>query len=136
MENILKVVIAGIAFGCWPLLMNKSALSPNTATFMSVVLPAFIVGPIVLYKGLTIPEGNLWWFGVAAAVVTSIGLIIFNSTIVQVAPQDAGRLFLIMLMAQISVPAVYHVVVNHGLSWRVAVGLLAAGAACILLAQK
>lgn len=131
----LKAALAGALLGLWPLFMNRSGLSGTfgaaivTALSLGVMLPAVWLN---LDAGLTTMASTRWTAVALAALASGVGLLVFNSLISSASPAAIGGLFLLMLIVQASVPAIYTMVVD-GPTVRKAVGLLAAGLAIVLL---
>lgn len=63
------------------------------------------------WKGLTFANTN-WWLGVIAGVVGGIGILVFTPTISKLEPEKAARMFLIMLLVQTAIPAIYQIIVG------------------------
>lgn len=131
-ETVLKIVMAGLSFGIWPLLMNKSGLNGNTATAAFSIIVLLIVLPIGLLNGLTL-AGSKPWFVLAAGCFAAVGLTTFNSVMAKATPENVGQLFVIMLVVQTAVPAIYQAYTNGGLTIKSAAGFLAALIAAFLL---
>lgn len=131
----LKAALAGALLGMWPLFMNRSGLNGTfgaaivTALSLAVMLPAVWLD---LEAGLATMAAARWTAVALAALASGLGLLVFNSLISSASPAAIGGLFLLMLVVQASVPALYTMVVG-GPSVRKAAGLLAAGLAIILL---
>lgn len=131
----LKAALAGALLGLWPLFMNRSGLSGTfgaaivTALSLAVMLPAVWFD---LEPGLTTLAAARWGSVALAALASGVGLLVFNSLIASASPAAIGGLFLLMLVVQASVPAIYTMVVG-GPTLRKTAGLLAAGLAILLL---
>lgn len=131
-DSILKMVLAGILFGAWPLLMNRSGLTSSTANVVFSAIVLLIVLPFAMSDGVTF-SGTKWWFAVLAGVAGGLGLLVFSSEIAKASQENMGKLFVVMLVVQASVPAVYHAYMNGGLSIKTASGFAAAIVATVLL---
>lgn len=131
-DSTLKMVLSGILFGLWPLLMNKSNLNSATSVAFFAIMVALIVLPFGIYNGLTI-SGSKWWFAVLAGCSGALGLIAFNSVLSKVTKEEVGQLFILMVVVQVSIPAIYHVYTNGGLTLKTAGGFAAAVVAAFLL---
>ena len=73
-----KAVLAGVFFGIWPLLINRSGLNGNigSACFSAAALIGVL--PFALYSsGFTIPTAN-WTMVALAGFFGALGLLSFN----------------------------------------------------------
>lgn len=134
-ELQLKAVLAGALLGLWPLFMNRSGLSGNFGAVIMTALSLVVMVPVAwlnLQEGMATLAGARWLAVGTAAVVSGVGLLVFNTLIARASPTAIGGLFLLMLIVQASVPAIYAMVVG-GPTLRKAAGLVAAGLAIILL---
>ncbi|MFA5773149.1 MAG: hypothetical protein WC908_00555 [Candidatus Paceibacterota bacterium] len=133
--NVIKIVIAGMLFGIWPLLMNRSGLSGSVASFVF----AFVVLICVFLFSLTQPmeiSSAHWIFAISAGVIGAIGLLLFNGVIAKATVQNVGLLFVIMLIAQTAIPAVYQSIMAGGISFQKILGFLLAIVSIVLLITK
>ncbi|MCF7898343.1 MAG: hypothetical protein K9L31_00125 [Candidatus Pacebacteria bacterium] len=131
-DSTLKMVLSGILFGLWPLFMNKSNLNGGTSVTFFAVIVLLTVLPFGIYNGINI-SGTRWWFAVLAGCTGALGLIAFNSVLSKVSKGEVGQLFILMVVVQVSIPAIYHVYTNGGLTLKTASGFVAAIIAAILL---
>jgi hypothetical protein len=129
----VQAMLAGLLFGCWPLLMNRSGLSGNMASFMFVAGCLLIVTPFALAtNGLALPSAN-WTTVIAACTCAGIATLVFNSALAKVTPATAGTVMLLMVLPQLVVPAVYEAILTQSVPVSRAVGLVAAIIAAVLL---
>ena len=56
--NVASSVLAGIMFGIWPIMMNKSGLNGNMATFVLTVIVLLVVTPFALKSGVRVTGAN------------------------------------------------------------------------------
>lgn len=131
-DSTLKMALAGILFGLWPLFMNKSNLNGGTSVTFFAVIVLLSVLPFGIYSGLNI-SGSKWWFAVLAGCSGALGLIAFSSVLSKVTKEEVGQLFILMVVVQVSIPAIYHVYTNGGLTLKTAGGFAAAIVAAFLL---
>lgn len=134
-ELQLKAALAGALLGLWPLFMNRSGLSGTFGAAIVTALSLAVILPAVWTEreaGLATLSGAQWWAVLAAGLTSGLGLLVFNGMIASASPAVIGGLFLLMLVVQASVPAIYAMVVG-GPTIRRALGLLAAGLAIVLL---
>lgn len=131
----LKAVLAGALLGLWPLFMNRSGLTGTFAAAIVTALSLAVIMPAVWLNqeaGWTTVSGARWAAVAAAALASGLGLLVFNSMISSASPAAIGSLFLLMLIVQACVPAIYTMTVG-GPTLRKAAGLVAAGIAIVLL---
>lgn len=131
---VVKAMLAGLFFGVWPLLMNRSGLAgyPSAAAFSLAAL-IFVLPFALNQTGLVIPPAN-WYYVIAAGIIGAIGLLFFNSMLADATPQSVSTLFVCMILVQIVVPSVYNVVISGSISVeRIAGYTLAATSAYLLI---
>lgn len=132
MESLqLKAVLSGICFGIWPLLMNRSGLSGNLSTFAFALTVTVCVLPFTLGNLGDIAHSR-WLFVLAAGILGAIGLIFFNGMLSKATPKDVGTLFVLMVVVQVAVPAIYKVVLS-GITLEKGIGFALAAIAAVLL---
>jgi len=116
--------------------MNHSGLSGLQGSAVFSLVVAVVVGATALAAGaLSLREIASAHYGMVflAAVCASIALVALRSGLSQTASQAVGRMFVVMIVVQISVPAIYHAVMNGGVSVRSGAGFAAAFVAVLLL---
>jgi len=128
----IKSVAAGILFGIWPLLMNRSGLSGNLGTFVFAAAVLLCVFPFAVSSLQSIGTAN-WIWAVAAGILGAIGLIAFNTVLSKTTPQTVGTFFVLMIVVQTVVPAIYQAIMNGGLPFSKIVGFVFAAVAAVLL---
>jgi len=128
----IKSVVAGILFGIWPLLMNRSGLSGNLGTFVFAAAVLLCVFPFAVSSLQSIGTAN-WIWAVAAGILGAIGLIAFNTVLSKTTPQTVGTFFVLMIVVQTVVPAIYQAIMNGGLPFSKIVGFVFAAVAAVLL---
>ena len=129
-------VVSGIMFGSWPLLIRSSGLNAGSVTVLGSGLMILFVMPFVLMSGVSLGESKWWWLIFVMSAMAAVGCLTFNGMMVKASPDSAALLFVIMLVVQIAVPAMYHSATNQHLSIRTVAGFAAAIIACILLSKK
>lgn len=133
-ELHVRALLAGLFFGLWPLLMNKSGLSGNVSALAFTVGVLVIVSPFALYELRGTTTSVAWMMVVGACFAGAFGLLAFNGMLAKASPQTVGSLFVMMLVVQIATPALYQVMNDGGLTTTKAVGFAAAILAAFLLA--
>jgi hypothetical protein len=112
--------------------MNKSNLNGSTSVTFFAIVVVLIVLPFGIYSGLTV-TGSKWWFAVLAGCIGGLGLLVFNSGLSKISQNEVGQMFIIMIVVQTMVPAIYHVYSNGELTLKTAGGFVAAIITAILL---
>ncbi len=113
-ELQVRAIIAGIGFGVWPILMNRSGLNGNMmAAVYGIVCLTFIM-PFALRQGMIVNQlaGANWWMIIPAGVIGTAGLLSFNGGLAKATPQTVGTFFVMMILVQIATPAIYHIMKN------------------------
>ena len=132
MDNLYaKAVLAGLSFGVWPLLMNRSGLNGNIATFIFTSIVLVSVFPFAFGSMGNIHNAN-WLMVIGAGIFGAIGMLSFNNILAKATPQIVSSLFVLMLTVQIIAPAIYQVVVG-GITIAKGFGFALAMIAAVLL---
>jgi drug/metabolite transporter (DMT)-like permease len=121
-------IVSGILFGFWPLLMNRSGLDGFASAALFTAVAFLVVAPVALWSGQVqqISFTPLLFFALAAGVCGGLGVLVFNTGLAKVTTQEVGMLFIIMLMFQLAVPAVYHMIQTGDYSPRTLAGIAGA----------
>jgi hypothetical protein len=130
----MKAMVAGLFFGVWPLLMNRSGLSGSVSSAAFAGICFLGVLPFALKNGIPNLTGANWGMILAAGLLGALGVLQFNGMLAKATDQNVGMLFVVMIVVQTSIPALYHVAMT-GLTPRQALGFLAAFVAAILLTK-
>lgn len=133
-ELHIKAVLAGLFFGIWPILMNRSGLTGNISSAVFAFGVLIIVAPFAAYDFYTLKINAIWAFAVGACVFGGLGMLNFTGLLSKATPQTVGSLFVMTLVMQIAIPALYQVINNGGLTASKALGFVAAVLAAFLLA--
>ncbi len=132
----LKTAIAGVFFGAWPLIMNKSKLPANFSTIVFCGAGLMVATiPLFLKQTGGSLTGASWTIAIISGLVGGIGLLSFSGMLAKATPETVSTFFLVNLLIQISVPALYQVAITRNLSASRGLGFLAAGLAAYLLAH-
>lgn len=131
----LKAILAGFFFGVWPLFMNRSGLNGNVGSFAFTIVVLIFVFPFSITRLGEISQSH-WIFVVAAGMAGGIGLLLFNDVIAKATLQNVGLFFVLMIVAQVIIPAVYQVIMTGGASFQKILGFLLAGLSIVLLLTK
>lgn len=128
MDSLLvRSLLAGIFFGLWPIMMNRSKFTGNASAamfagviFAVVILPAFFTTS----RGMLLSAN--WKLGVLAGLFGAAGLMAFNSMLAKSTPERLGTLFLVNLVTQITTAAVFQVVATRTLTLSKGLGFASA----------
>ncbi len=130
----IKALLAGLAFGIWPLLMNRSGLSGNLSSAVFTAIALTCVTPFAVSNLSSLASTN-WVMAISAGVIGALGLLSFNGMLAKATPQNVSMLFVLMIVVQTALPAVYNIVMNGGMSVSKGLGFVLAIAAAILLTR-
>lgn len=129
-------VTSGILFGVWPILMQRSGITNvyiSTAVMEAIVFFTLLPLGIVNLGASDYAKMN-WPFTVGASVCAAIGVLLFNSGIAKVPLNSIGTFFVLMIVVQITVPAVFQVLLT-GFSRERVLGFMFAGLAAYFLSK-
>jgi len=132
-ELHLRAILAGVFFGLWPLLLNRSGLTGSISATAFTLGILVIIVPFALYDLHFITINIVWSMVIGACVFGGFGLLIFNGMLSKATPQTVGSLFILMMVVQISIPAIYQIVIGGGLTVSKTIGFAAAILAAFLL---
>lgn len=130
----IRAILAGVFFGMWPLLMNRSGLAGNLSSAVFAGIAFITVLPFALKEGLHSFQTATVSLAVAAGVCGAIGLLAFNGMLARVSKERVGTMFVLMILVQVTVPIIYQAVMTGDYSAKRVVGSIAALIAVILLA--
>ena len=134
MNNLrIMAILAGLLFGIWPLLMNRSGLSGNLSALIFSIICTVCLLPVAFNHIGSFPVRANWALIIAAGIIGALGLFFFNGMLAKTTPEKVGSLIIIAIVAQTSVPAIYSVIMNGGLTFSKGMGFIAAIVAIFLL---
>lgn len=128
-----KAILAGILFGAWPLLINKSGLSGNLCSMVFSCFVFLFIVPFALFEGTGNIKNANWGMLILAAGIGALGIILFNGMLIKAEPKDLGSLFILTTIMQMVVPVIYQIISDGNLTVTKGVGFLFAAIAAILL---
>ena|SRR6185369_1538517 len=131
----VKAAIAGIFFGAWPLLMNRSKMEGNVSSAFFSLVVLLCVLPFAISGIKDIPSDVNWKMAVGAGMIGACGVMCFNGMLAKASKENVGSLFVVMIIVQTAIAAAYYVCMNGGISPTKGVGFLLAFAAAILLTK-
>lgn len=129
-----KALLAGVCWGIWPLMMNRSGLHGNVSSAVFALVALLAVSPFAFRELGGIAANVSWGLSIAAGVIGGAGLLFFNGMLAKAAPDKVASLFVLTITMQIAIPALYQLVTGGGLTASKAVGFIAAAIAAFLLA--
>lgn len=92
---------------------------------MAIMVTLFCAFPFFI-KEFNYFAGVNWRNAIGAFVTGTIGVLIFNNVLPLATKKEVGGLFVAMTMAQISVPAIYSIFMNGGLTGKNVFGIFCA----------
>ena len=133
----IEVIIAGIAAGAWPLVMQRSGLigAPVAVVYSAISLIAAIAFLVSTggFHGAGQSASVNWWWAIGAGCLAALALLFLSDVVGKTSPVRLSTLYVVLLIVQISIPAIFYVVVNHGLTAKHALGFITAIVAVVLL---
>ena len=132
-ELQIRAVVAGVFFGIWPLLMNRSGLSGNLSAVVFDIVSLLFIFP---FAALSFSQFNFaqvnWPFIICAGVAGGIGILNFNGGLAIVSKENVSTFFVLMMVVQVAVPSVYQFFNGEVSSSKLLGFVLAVGAAYFL----
>lgn len=133
--QLVKAVIAGLCFGAWPLLMNRSGLSGTLGAGFIAGFTILFISPLVLrsvFGGDHMANAN-WWFAIGASIASAVGMVVFNSMLSKASTTNVSMLFTVVIVLQTVTAAAYQAVVSGSLAPMKAGGFILALLGAVLL---
>lgn len=130
---LLLMVLTGIVWGTWPMLMQRSGLGGNISSAVFAGVAFLCVVPFALRQGVGQLAQTNWKLALVAGILGGIGLLMFNGGLAQTSANKVGTAVITMTLVQIAVPALYQVVMTGELSLKKVAGALTAIATVKLL---
>lgn len=132
-ELYVRSLIAGVCFGLWPLLMNRSGLTGGLSAAVFSFGTLIIISPFALYEFHGASINIIWIMAIGACVFGALGLLSFNGMLSKATKENVGSLFVLMVVVQIATSAIYKIISIGGLTVSKAIGFAAAILAAFLL---
>lgn len=133
MEFVIKAGLAGVFFGIWPLVMQRSGLQGNASSMIFAGVAFLAVAPFALSGGLTSFRGGSFQIAILSGVLGGVGLLFLNSMLSKVPIGKVGSMMAVMIMVQLIIPMLYQFVSTGEHSTKQIGGVIAAIAAILLL---
>ncbi len=134
-ELHVRAVCAGVCFGIWPLLMNRSGLGSNVSPAVLSGVTFLVVIPLVFQGADTSSRLRdiVWTFGVLAGIASALGVVAFNGGLAKSTPENVSTFFVLMVVVQVSIPAIYQVLLTGTVTPSKMIGFVAAIVAAYFL---
>src|SRR3989344_923669 len=97
-ELQIRAVLAGVFFGMWPLLMNRSGLTGNISAAVFSLGTFIVVLPFALRELGGSSTTAAWTMAVGACISGGVGLLLFTGVLAKATPQTVGPLFILMMV--------------------------------------
>jgi drug/metabolite transporter (DMT)-like permease len=136
MENLqVKAMLAGLFFGIWPLLMNRSNLNGGMSSMAFSGLVFLFIAPFAL-KNIGDLSQVKWGMVILAGVAGAIGVLNFNGMLAKANMNNVGTLFITMIAVQIALPAIVQIVADRKVALYKGLGVGCAILAAYFLNKK
>ena len=134
----IGAIVAGMLFGAWPIIMNKSGLRGGISAVVMGSIGLVVILPFALRElsnGMAMESNANWKLAFIAGVMGAIGFLLFCGLLAKVEHNKLCSFIVLVTVLQIAVPASYSAIVNGGITMSQGLGFIAAIAATILLAK-
>lgn len=130
----VEVIIAGIAAGAWPLVMQRSGLIGAPVALLCGLVALVTATVLIFASGGAQAQSQptIWWIALVAGLLSALPFLILGDVIGRVSSTSLSTLYIILLIVQISIPAIFYAVV-HGINLKQGIGFILAIAAALLL---
>lgn len=133
-QSFVLMMLAGIFFGAWPLVMSESGLKGAQSAMWFACGGA---GMIALFtattEGIQFNVDARWGLVIIASALGGVGLVCLNIGLANSPPQQVGKLLQVMIMFQVAVPAIYLLSVTGEWNRDIVAGLFCAAGAVYFL---
>lgn len=129
----IQFMFAGLCFGIWPLFMNRSGLSGVLSSFVLCTIIVLFISPFAFGEFKNIINMN-WQMTLGAAIFATLGMVLFGKGLFKASPQNVSSLFIVLVVMQVLVPAIYKIILSGGsITTKQIFGFIFAIATAILL---
>lgn len=114
----IHAAISGILFGIWPLLMQRSGIVNvyvSTAIMEVFVLSTLLPFGIANFNSLEFAKMN-WSYIIVASISAAFGVLVFNGGLAKSTSANVSTFFVLMMVVQVVVPALYYLYMNGGIT--------------------
>lgn len=131
----MRAVLAGLFFGVWPLMMSRSGLGGNLSSLVLALVMLVCIFPFAFghLGDLSDAHGMNWMMAITAGVFGAAGILLFNGVLAKATSEQVSALFVLTIIVQTIVPAVYQVVMTGGITPLKLLGFTFAAIAATLL---
>lgn len=135
-ELQIRAVIAGVCFGAWPILMNRSHLNGHVSPAL-IGLILFVGSlPLAILNFNKVTTDTNWILAISAAVIILLGNFPF-ATMLDKAPRPiVSSLIVLMVVTQIAVPALYQIFLTRKITLYQMAGFATAIATAFFLRER
>ena len=132
----LKAIIAGLLFGAWPILMQRSHLPGNIQSFVFAGGTFLIVSFFAISGFKNIHDPN-WTMAILGTIAGGFGLAVFTKGLALTDENTISAYFVLMIVVQATIPAIYKIVIDgKGINFEKTLGFALAIVATFLLTKK
>jgi len=128
----ILAVLAGISFGIYPLLANRSQMQGNPLSLSLLLMGVVLCAPFALKQGIHLPNQSGLMFLVSAGAFFGLGMLFFTGMLSKASTTQVASMFILMTVVQIAVPVVWQVF-SGNVDVKQLAGIAAAGLAVYLL---
>lgn len=135
-ELQIRAVAAGICFGAWPILMNRSHLNGYISP-APIGLVLFVGSlPLALLNFGKIRPDTVWTLAIVAAILILLGNFPFAAMLEKAPRSVVSSLIVLMVVTQIVVPALYQIFLTRKITVSQVAGFTAAALAAFFLRER
>lgn len=129
----VEVVLAGIAAGAWPLVMQKSGLIGAPVALLCGLVALIAATVLIIASGGAQAQSQpiIWWIALGAGFLSVLPFLLLGDVIGRTSPTNLSILYVLLLIIQISIPAIFYGIV-HGVTLKQGIGFIAAITAALL----
>lgn len=131
----LRAVLAGILFGLYPLLLNRSNLPGNITGMMFSFLVAIFILPFGVSEVPKLAHAN-WVMLISAGMLSAIAMMCMTNFLTNNSKEKIGLLIILMIVTQASVTAIFQMMMDRGVSITRLFGFIFAVLAVYLLNKR
>lgn len=132
----IKAALAGLFFGIWPLIMQRSGLNGIASSIIFAGCAAVMLLPFSS-GSWTSSADTKWILVFISGALGAYGLFNFNAMLAKATPQNLSTLFVLMILVQTAVPAIYQIIISAGSITFIKIsGFVLAIVAAMLLAKN
>lgn len=132
----VEVILAGIAAGAWPLVMQRSGLIGAPVALLCGLIALIAATILIMASGGMQGQSQpiIWWIALGAGLLSALPFLLLGDVIGRTSATSLSTLYVLLLLVQISIPAIFYIVINHGVTLKQGIGFLLAIVAALLLA--